>query len=325
MNNMSNIINTNNLNSYDYENHFKNGYTVNKENNNYYKTFESMNRGLKPPPTHDNNMKKKNFIKVKSNTPLVITTKRKSKNSDISNTQKTNSGSYSENCSINRTSTEMSLALTPTNISHSSSNGGFGYKNNKLNKHTSVALTFGCRAVFDRESDSYNDSPNFTSPTRTSMITNNQSNSSSRVSSQKSLTSFITSRISSYISGGKRSYRKDSEYERSTNNTDDTSSRYTYYSKNKNYISGSDFGEISNSNSGSNSSAIDKKSNVNVGATQKSKGNNDSKSQPSKEKSTESELKRNNSEKLITFEHDLFASFLKDCDEKLDLTLSYGK
>jgi len=322
--NMTNVISTDfsNTNSLDRSEQINNGYGFNKENEDYRK-FDSMNRGLKPPPARDNNKKKKNVIKVKSNSPLVITTKRKSKNNDLSNTQISNS-------SINRTSTEMSLA---NRISHCSSNGGFGYINNKLNKHSSVAMTFGCHAV--EEDNSGFESPNGISPTRTSMQTNNPSSSSrvSRISSQKSLTSFITNspitqsfknRISSYISSGRRNThdsKKDNDSERISYNTESSSSRFTFYSnKNKNYISGSDFGDLSNA-SKINHTGLSSKKSINIDT---SIVHNETRSSEPITSPLNTGKTNESSEQLIN-NQDYFETFLKDGDKSLDLSLNPGK
>jgi hypothetical protein len=308
---MANIISTSFSNN---ESRYNNGYSFNNENNDYGKTFENIDRGLKPPPARENNTKKKNIIKVKSNTPLKISTKRKSKNSDISSAQKTNSGSFS----INRTSTEMSLALTQGRLSHCSSNGGFGYKNNKLNKHSSVALTFGCQALSEKEYDSTTESPNTTSPNRISIQTNNQSSVSSRLSSQRNITSFIANRISSYIRG----HKKDSEYERGSY-TDESSSRYTYNSKSKSYLSGNDFTEIVKDN---NSHISNKKSDINIDTSLKNKERDDSNPFTSPVTSSATDLNENSSEQLLNKNHEYITSFISNNNnEKLDLSLSIKK
>jgi len=296
--NMANAMNT----SFSNSSLDKNSYGFSQASEDYSRKFDSMNRGLKPPPARDNNNKKKNIIKIKNSSPLVVTTKRKSKNNDLS----------SNASSINRTSTEMSLA---NRISHCSSNGGFGYINNKLNKHSSVAMTFGCHAISDKEEESI-DSPNTTSPTHTSIQTNNPNTSSraSRISSQKSLTSFISfkNRISSYISGGKRSThsssKKDSDSERVSYNTDESSSRFTFYSKNKNYISGSDFGDLSNSN------RISSKRSINIDTSIIQNNTKDATNTPINTAATNESC-----ENLIN------NNFFKDSGKELDLTLNVGK
>ena len=188
----------------------------NKDPEHYNKWYDSMKRGLKPPPSRDNNNnnnKKKKGTKVTGNgSPLTISTK--SKSPDLTKSFKSASKDYS----ISRNSTDIS-GHTQTIVSHCSSNGGiYGYRNNKLNKHTSVAMTFGC--IAERE-DSYQE---LSSPSRSSNSPRISRISTSHSSSSRSLTSFISNspitqnfknRISSYFAGGGRrqisgydSYRK---------------------------------------------------------------------------------------------------------------------
>ncbi|ORX53317.1 hypothetical protein BCR36DRAFT_24372 [Piromyces finnis] len=184
----------------------KNALEPNKNNEQYNHWFDSMKRGLKPPPSHDNkNKKKKNGGSKITGSGSLLSISTKSKSPDLSKSYK----SVSKDFSISRNSTDIS-ARTQTMISQCSSNGGgaFGYKNNKLNKHSSVALTFGC--LTERE-DSYNE---LSSTSRISNIASSRvSKISTQNSSPRSLTSFISnspitqsfkSRFSTYFSGGKK-------------------------------------------------------------------------------------------------------------------------
>ncbi|ORX82390.1 hypothetical protein BCR32DRAFT_292703 [Anaeromyces robustus] len=279
----------------------------------YSRMYDSMNRGLKPPPSRDNFSNKKNNKNLKNgSSPLVISTNRKSKYSDSSKSQNTNSECFS----ISRTSTDISQCITPT-TSHSS-NGifyGYGYKNNKLNKHSSVALTFGCPSVSEKEEDYTEGS--LCSPTHTSYnISSNHSSSrlssrlsSSRISSPRSLTSFIAnspitqsfkSRISTLYN---RHYTNDrriyNEPER-TNYMDDA--------RNKNqYISVTEFG---------NNVKFD-----NTAENHKTKNNVNTNKDFDASSPADNTFMYENSTDLLIDDNKYVSSFMNGSDKKLDLSL----
>jgi len=133
-----------------------------------------LQKGLKPaPPSQSNDIKfkkKKVTKKVNEKPPLTVITNISLKNKPLNVTKKHKRESLLSDSS----------AITPTLVSQASSNNGglYSYKNNALNKHSSVALTFGYSSEKDDDSS--------TTPTTTSNVNSRPS------SPTKPFTSFIS-------------------------------------------------------------------------------------------------------------------------------------
>jgi len=143
----------------------------NNNNNNKPVNIEFLQKGLKPSPhTHEIKPRKKKILRVSKSPLSVTTTFPRNKSLGVPKIfRQSNRESYISDASV-----------APTMISQVSSNGGglYSCKNNALNKHISVAMTFG----FDKDEEE----GNCPTPNSRASVAN------SKIGSPRSLSSYIS-------------------------------------------------------------------------------------------------------------------------------------